>query len=80
MEHVAEPEGTFTNKLQSLLTNTKFWPNFFGGCRLNVNPLREIESCGFRKVLTKDIILHGYVSQPLCLILSRKHIIGLAVK
>lgn len=80
MEHIAEPKGTLAEKLQTILTNTGFWPTFFGGCRLNINPIKEIETCGFKKVLSKQIILDGYVSQPLCLSLTRKHIIGVAIK
>ena len=80
MEHIIETEGTFTRWIQIILTRTYLWPSLYGDCRLDCNPIHDIEKAGFEKVLWKIGVLQGYVSHPIHLFLSRRHLIGTAIR
>lgn len=80
MEHIAENEGTFTRWIQTMLTRTNLWPSLYGDCRLDSNPIKEIEKVGFEKLHWKTFTLRGYVSHPFHLFLSRRHLIGTAIR
>lgn len=78
MEHVPDREGTFARWLQTFLTKTKIWPSLFGGCRLDANPIEDIENAGFKDIVWECQTLEGFVSQPYHLFLTRHHIFGTA--
>lgn len=80
LEHVPEEHGSFIGFIQAILTKTRIWPSLFGGCRLDSNPVQEIEKSGFKECEWDRIVLKGYVSQPHHLLLSRHHIIGTATR
>lgn len=80
MEHVPDEEGTFTYWLQNFLTITKIWPSFFGDCRLDSDPTKDIEAAKFSDVTWESITLRGYISHPYRLNLSCHHVMGIATK
>nr|XP_031834451.1 methyltransferase-like protein 7A isoform X1 [Nomia melanderi]XP_031834452.1 methyltransferase-like protein 7A isoform X1 [Nomia melanderi] len=80
MEHIPEREGTFIRWLQKALSQTKIWPSLFGGCHLNVDIMMNIQNAGFDRVSWAMFTLEGYVSQTFHLILSKQHILGVAVR
>nr|XP_033326598.1 methyltransferase-like protein 7A [Megalopta genalis] len=80
IEHVPETEGTFVRRLQKLLSQTKIWSALFGGCRLNANPMKHIRKIGFASITCDTFILDGYVTQHFHLVLSRKHVLGIAIR
>ncbi|XP_076673605.1 thiol S-methyltransferase TMT1A-like [Andrena cerasifolii] len=80
IEHVPESEGTFVRWLQKVLSQTGIWPSFFGGCHLDVDPIVHIKNAGFDRVTWDTFTLEGYVSQSFHLTLSRRHVLGVAVR
>ncbi|KAK0178836.1 hypothetical protein PV327_007684 [Microctonus hyperodae] len=80
LEHVPDKPGTLICYIQRFLTKTRIWPSLFGDCRLDSNPINEIENTKFKDVIWKPITLCGYVSQPYKLYLTRNHIMGTATK
>ena len=80
MEHIPATEGTFTSWIQKMLTKTHVWPSLYGHCRLDYNPIKDIEKVGFEKVMWKTFVLPGYASHRVHLYLSRRHLIGTATK
>ncbi|XP_012249522.1 methyltransferase-like protein 7A [Bombus impatiens] len=80
IEHVPENEGTFVRWLQKVLSQTKIWPSLFGGCHLDIDPIVNIKDVGFHHVTWDIFTLNGYVSHPFHLILSRQHILGVAIR
>lgn len=80
IEHVPENEGTFVRWLQKVLSQTKIWPSLFGGCHLDIDPIVNIKDVGFHHVTWDIFTLDGYVSHPFHLILSRQHILGVAIR
>ncbi|XP_015601578.1 methyltransferase-like protein 7A [Cephus cinctus] len=77
-EHTMENDKTFIRWLQKILTKTGIWPALFGGCRLDSNPIKDIEKTGFQEVAWNPITLQGYVSQGFHLTLTRRHVVGTA--
>ncbi|XP_076655746.1 thiol S-methyltransferase TMT1A-like [Halictus rubicundus] len=80
IEHVPETEGTFVYWLQKVLSQMKIWPSLFGGCRLTADPIKHIRNIGFASITCDTFILEGCVTQNFHLVLSRKHILGIAIR
>lgn len=80
IEHIPENEGTLLRWLQKILSQTKIWPSLFGGCRLDIDPVVNIKSAGFNHITWDIFTLDGYVSHPFHLILSRQHVLGVAIR
>ncbi|XP_011499912.1 PREDICTED: methyltransferase-like protein 7A isoform X1 [Ceratosolen solmsi marchali] len=80
LEHLPDKQGSFIGWIQIILTKTKIWPIFFGGCQLNSDPTKYITKYGFKDMKWENITLQGYVSQPHHLLLTRHHIIGSATR
>ncbi|KOC58946.1 Methyltransferase-like protein 7B [Habropoda laboriosa] len=80
IEHIPENEGTFIRWIQKILSQTGIWPSLFGGCCLNINPIEDIKNTGFNHITWDTFTLGGDVSQPFHLILSKQHILGMAVR
>ncbi|CAK9820578.1 Thiol S-methyltransferase METTL7B [Anthophora plagiata] len=80
MEHIPENEGTFVRWMQKMLSQTGIWPSLFGGCCLNVNPIVDIKNTGFDHITWDTFTLEGYVTQSFHLMLSKQHILGVAVR
>ncbi|XP_029040197.1 methyltransferase-like protein 7A [Osmia bicornis bicornis] len=80
IEHVPANEGTFIRYLQKILSQTRIWPSFFGGCHLDIDPITHIKNAGFDHVISATFTLDGYVSQSFHLALSRQHVLGVAVR
>ncbi|XP_017762667.1 PREDICTED: methyltransferase-like protein 7A isoform X2 [Eufriesea mexicana] len=80
IEHIPENEGTFIRWLQKMLSQTRIWPSLYGGCHLDIHPIVDIKNTGFNHVTWDTFTLEGYVSQTFHLILSRQHVLGVAVR
>ncbi|CAL7943955.1 unnamed protein product [Xylocopa violacea] len=80
VEHIAENEGTFVRWLQGMLSRTKIWPSLFGGCHLNVNPIVDIKNAGFNHVVWDTFTVESYASRSFHWILSKQHVLGVAVR
>ncbi|XP_076628898.1 thiol S-methyltransferase TMT1A-like [Colletes latitarsis] len=80
IEHVPESKGIFIRWLQKVLSQTGIWPSFFGGCHLDFDPIAHIKNVGFDRITWDTFTLEGYVSHTFQLILSRQHILGVAVR
>ncbi|XP_046590009.1 methyltransferase-like protein 7A [Neodiprion lecontei] len=81
MEHTPDPErGTLIYWLQAFWSRSRIWPYLYGGCRPDFDPIKSIESAGFKEVRWGRATLHGDVSKPHHLALTRHHMIGTAIR
>ncbi|KAG7212825.1 hypothetical protein KM043_002182 [Ampulex compressa] len=80
VEHISEKNGTLVPWLQKAFSRTGIWPSLFGNCRLDSDPITEIEKVGFKEVSWTPVVLEGYVSKTFHLMLSRHHAFGVAIR
>ncbi|XP_017893553.1 methyltransferase-like protein 7A [Ceratina calcarata] len=80
IEHTPENEGTFIRWLQKMLSRTRLWPSLFGGCNLDVDPIADIKNAGFYQITWDTFTLDGFVSQYFHFILSKQHVLGIAIR
>ncbi|XP_076239668.1 thiol S-methyltransferase TMT1A-like isoform X2 [Calliopsis andreniformis] len=80
IEHVPESERTFVGWLQKVLSQSRIWPSFFGGCHLDVNLIGYIKNAGFERVTWDTFTLDSDTSLSFHFTLTRHHVIGIAIR